>query len=520
MSVNDIDGVLVIYTGGTVGSIRKDNKDPQSPLIPGKIEDIVKCLPNFDSRDSKININEKMIRIGAYSWKEPIDSSNISKEDWKEMCTVVRDNYDKYEGFVILHGTDTMAYTASCLSFMLDNLNKPVVITGSQKPIGSTRSDAVQNIVTAIEIAAAKTLNQTIVPEVCLLFQENLFRGCRIRKISASSFEGFDSPNYLHLGKCGEHIVIDKNIIREQTPNLKLSASDNLNDDVVCIDIFPGMKPQVLEGILKTPNLRGVVMKTFGTGNIPTKPEFLKVISDAVKERGILIVNVTQCLQGEVEQGLYDVSAGLLSCGVISGMDLTPEAALTKMFVVLGKIYNKGSDTDKEKDETDEVKAEKRMQAADMMQLNLKGEQRQNVYNIHFEKKVIEDEKSTTLNQKYDMYQGQGNKRYSSKRLEKAFLRILGLHIPNATKGYIEIKVFIDKPDATMDTPTNIENFLGSVERKKYKKDEGPENIILPITKQARTFIDNIQDLTITICSDSGDDLDYYDLHIALFTED
>src|SRR5215216_3221741 len=209
---NEANGVLVIYTGGTIGSVPKNDKEELSPLVPFRLEDVglknnplFRYVPRFDSEDQKIHLGKK-IRVKLVSLREPIDSSNISLEVWSEITKILKDEYDNFEGFVILMGTDTMTYTASVLAFMLDHLNKPIIITGSQRPIGETRSDAVQNLVTAVEIAAAKSLGKVVVPEVCLFFRNKLFRGCRTVKLSASNYEAFQSPNLLELGTADEHI--------------------------------------------------------------------------------------------------------------------------------------------------------------------------------------------------------------------------------------------------------------------------------------------------------------------------
>jgi L-asparaginase len=495
MPTNDYHGVFIIYTGGTIGSLPKDRDDPLSPLVPADLGEIIGRLPNYNERDSKILLGGQWVRLGKFSWAEPLDSSNITLKDWQEMARKVKDNYDEFEGFVILHGTDTLAYTASALAFMLENLSKPVVVTGSQLPIGVTRSDAVQNLVTSIEIAAAKSLGVPVIPEVSVFFRDELYRGCRTTKLSASSFNAFYSPNYAPLAKAGEHIVLAPRRSTDLTPQL-LRVVDTLDANVASMDIFPGMNTQLLKNLLATEGLRGVVLQTFGTGNAPTTSDFLDTIEQAV-ESGKLIVDVTQCRSGEVELGLYDVSAGLLARGVVSGMDMTIEATLTKMFLVLGAE----GDVDL---------------AADRMQMNLKGEQRQSIYNLHFPAGEIgEDEKPISVHQKRPMLEGL--ERYKPKTLDRALFRLMGLETLDGKKGRIEFKAYLNLAEASESTSEEGNpRFLGKAS-KRYQGDD--ENVFFTVSDQVSKVVDNRHPNVVTIVP-IGMPFKWKKLNIAFYCND
>jgi L-asparaginase len=488
-------GVLIIYTGGTLGSLPEDPNDPLSPLVPAPLEEVMALVPRYDAVDKKLSLGETTVRLGTHSWETPLDSSNITPRDWEDMAGVIRRNYKDYEGFVVLHGTDTLAYTASALSFIIENVDRPVVITGSQRPIGETRSDAVQNLVTSIEIAAAASLGRKVIPEVCVFFRDTLFRGCRTTKYSASSYNAFGSPNFPELATAGEHIVTNEQVIDEPT-QYAMHVLENLEDKIACMTIFPGMSPDLLRSMLSAEGLRGIVLQTFGTGNAPSTPEFLDVIQEAV-EADRIIVDITQCRAGEVELGLYEVSAGLLARGVISGMDMTPEAALTKLAVVLGS-------------ETDLAVA------ADRMQLNLRGEQRVSIFHLHFGAGVVEEDGVAVLHQDRPMVDGA--EKYEATKLEKAILRITGLSVPDERRGRIELKAFIDLPGADEDTSDREPQFLGETS-KPWRAAEGNQIVFFDVTEQARTFVDNRHENTITIANSSGSPVAWERMDLAFYAD-
>ena len=283
--------ILIIYTGGTIGMIQ----DPETgALMPFNFDHLLDNVPE---------LKRLGFLISSIQFEPPIDSSEIDPASWIRLVKIIADNYNTYDGFVVLHGTDTMAYTASALSFMLENLAKPVILTGSQLPIGMLRTDGKENLITAIEIAAAKENGFPVVPEVCIFFQNHLMRGNRTSKISAENFNAFRSLNYPALARVGMHIRYDNNLINKVRVPKPLKPHYLMDTNVVILKIFPGITPQTVDSILNIPHLKGVVLETYGTGNAPSKPWFLDMLRAAVA-RGIVIVNVTQCSSGSVQMSL------------------------------------------------------------------------------------------------------------------------------------------------------------------------------------------------------------------------
>src|SRR6201990_206945 len=314
--------ILIIYTGGTIGMMT----DPKTKALkPINFEQIMENVPELEKLNCKILV---------HSFEHIIDSSNMNPEIWSQLATLIESNYDSVDGFVILHGSDTMSFTASVLSFMLENLGKPVIFTGSQLPISAIRTDAKENLMTAIEIAKAKKHDRSRVPEVCIYFDYKLFRGNRAFKYNSSKFEAFRSPNYPILAESGVHLKFSINDIR-QPIEAPFTVHRDLVSDVAVLKLYPGISPKVVETILNA-DVRGIVMETFGAGNTTTDPWFIDLLKNAINS-GKVILDISQCKVGTGELGRYETSKQLKDMGVANGYDMTFESAVTKMMSLLGQ---------------------------------------------------------------------------------------------------------------------------------------------------------------------------------------
>ncbi|MDD4657064.1 MAG: type I asparaginase [Bacteroidales bacterium] len=318
--------ILLIYTGGTIGM----KQDPETlALAPFNFEEILAEVPE---------IKKIVHTIDTYSFSPPIDSSDVEPTFWKELAKLIKKKYHLYDGFVILHGTDTMSYSASALSFMLENLEKPIIFTGSQLPIGMLRTDGKENLISSIEIAAARdsVTGRAIVPEVCIYFESQLYRGNRTTKSSAENFKAFHSPNYPCLAQAGIHIKYNTPYINYPSKwGKELIIKTAIDTNVAIIKLFPGISDATIKSTFDISGLKAVILETYGSGNAPTKPWFLDLISNATS-KGIIILNITQCQAGTVDMEAYSTGIMLKKIGVVSGFDSTTEAAILKLFFLMG----------------------------------------------------------------------------------------------------------------------------------------------------------------------------------------
>ncbi len=318
-----IPQILLIYTGGTIGMI----KDFETGTLKAfDFDQLLQSIPELKLLDCKIH---------TVSFEEPIDSSNMHPDYWIQICDFIEEGYSSYDGFVVLHGSDTMSYSSSALSFMLEHLDKPVIFTGSQLPIGDLRTDAKENLITAIQIAALQENNKPLIREVCLYFEYKLYRANRTTKVSAEQFEAFDSPNYPPLVESGVHLSVNREALLPHE-SASLIVRKNLETHILLIKLFPGITEAVLSCMLQSKGIKGVILETFGAGNASQETWFIELLRKTI-DSGVPIVNITQCNGGSVQMGNYETSVALASIGLINGKDMTTEVALVKMMYLLGQ---------------------------------------------------------------------------------------------------------------------------------------------------------------------------------------
>jgi L-asparaginase len=487
--------VLVLNTGGTIGMIHEDN-NPLNPLKPGDWNTIAENYPVLDQL-GRLN----KVEVDMHSFTPLLDSSNITYQNWQQMAEVIKEKYDDYDGFVILHGTDTMCYTASALSFMLELLGKPVILTGSQLPLVKPRSDALENFVTSICIAAGVDVSEgsvlPIVPEVCIFFGGKLLRGNRSRKLSSSAYAGFESPNYPALGKAEAYIQIEENLVRAlpKSEEEEFFVSTNLMTGVMALDIFPGIDPMILKRAVIGPNhsgkpIKGLVLKTFGAGNAPTDEKFLDAIGEIVSS-GVIVVDVTQCPQGMVEIGLYEASVRLLDKGVISGLDMTPEAALCKLMWLFGKGFAHD-------------------QVVSSMQIDQRGEQSMNIFNVDYGSGKADP-----------VFNGQKEVpgRVNWRGVVRATLRIQNAQFitEQHENKKIQLKVYVAHPSVDVTTPTDgVIQYAGKCEKTLADSKE-KTTLFLDLARQVKRFYTPGQPGLLGVVTNEGNAIKWEKLNLALY---
>ncbi len=494
--------VFILYTGGTIGMAPSDPNNLASPLTPQPLDDLIQWVPSWKNgvveKDEKDNNKIKSIKLengislGFDNFEKPLDSSNITPADWQIMAAGIEKVYNEYDGFVILHGTDTMAYTASALSFLFENLAKPVVITGSQLQISHERTDGVMNLVNAVHIAGWKSTGLPCIPEVVVCFADKLLRGCRTSKVSSTAWAGFDSPNFPHLGSIGEHIKINEDLLRS-IPDEKQSfhVIKDIDTNVIDITLNPGMQASQLKKIMEPKEVHAIILRTFGAGNAPDKKPFLDVIENIVNADKT-IVNITQCQQGMVEMGLYASSAALLERGVISGLDMTPEAALTKLYVTLANKIG--------------------IQRALQMQVSQRGEQTENLFDLRYG----ECGNSGESTKSFDEFRTP-DRRFNVKRLSRAVVRFQSLGVVGTETGKpVSIRVFMNKPGSKSETPKDDPALIANFMIEADGKDHNVVNVVPENT--SRGYIGD-GDITLSVRADEGVKFWFKGLYLALFAK-
>jgi L-asparaginase len=498
--------VCILYTGGSVGMVHKDADDDTSPLVTSAVRNI----PPYLQR-----LNDLPFDLHFWETPEPLDSSNIQPADWTTIARTIQRLYTHYQGFVVLHGTDTMTYTASALSFLFQDLSKPILLTGAERPIAQLLTDAVANIMNAVQLAAPQAIAKPVVPEVCVYFGGKLIRGNRAKKSHSLAFAGFDSPNCELLGTVEDKIEIHTAVVRPPPPDpygrggqavVQLTV-DRLDDRVAMFEIYPSTEPclDLLEHMLtKSDKVRAVVLKTYGTGNAPTLPDrFLKLIESGVRDHGRLIVNLTNCPAGQVEVRLFETNARLFELGVINGGDMTSEAATTKLMWLLAKHARQGDQIDREAIVRD-------------MQIDQRGELRYSVYNLVHTKVRLANVESYSPDSQFIGDIEPGN-------IDHAYVRVHGIRVESLEPQEFELGLYFQRPRVVPASAENDSRYRVGTVRREWDGSEGQQRdgitFNLDATQVVREHLRTGENLSVQVLPKCAAPVTIETLELAIFTE-